>query len=260
MQLRELQRAFQDRVLLGEHAIEPEFHDRHRSDFDARLDVYVGGYRTRLIEALGTTYPVLKAALGDEFEQRMRVYIDSTPSRHYSVRHYGAGVAQHLVATDPGGAGSVLAELARWEWTLADVFDAPDDESLTVAALAAVPPAAWPTLSFALRACVRRFETHTNVVQWWRAANGLCDAPDRLAEAIPVPWLLWRRGVKTLFRSLDEVEATLLDEAGAGATFGMLCERMADTDASAVALRAASLLRGWVADELLVAYSWSNSK
>ena len=253
MSLHELQQAFQDRILSLKRGIEPALNDTHNLDFERRLDAYVGGYRTRLVEALGTTYPVLKSTLGDDaFAQQMRLYIDSRPSRHFSVRHYGGDVAQHVLTSHPTAEGSALADLARWEWTLADVFDASDDEPMTVAALAAVPPAAWPTLSFKLRACVRHFETDTNVVEWWRAANGLCERPHCLADAAPTRWLLWRRGVTTLFRSLDLIEAAALDQAGAGMTFGVICERVANSvSESEVAMRAASLLRGWIAEELI---------
>jgi Putative DNA-binding domain len=261
MQLRELQRAFQARILSLESGIEAQLKDAQNADFDARLDAYVSGYRARLVEALGTTYPVLKATLGeDEFDRQMRLYIDSIASRHYSVRHYGAGIAQHLAREEPGNLGVALSELALWEWTLADVFDAPNEAPLDVTTLATVPPAAWPTVSFTLGATVRRLETRTNVVEWWRAANGLCAKPDALGPAAPAQWLLWRRGVKSLFRSLDPVEAAALADAGNGATFGTLCERLAhDIEDPNVALRAASLLRGWIAEELIARCSWQDT-
>jgi hypothetical protein len=257
MHLRELQHAFQARILSLESGIEPELKEANGADFSARLQAYVGGYRTRLVEVLGTTYPVLKLTLGeDEFDRQMRLYIDSVPSRHYSVRHYGAAIAEHMVSQNPADLGVALSELARWEWTLADVFDAPDDALLDVATLARVPPESWPTVSFSLRASVRRLETQTNVVVWWRAANGLCDRPEALAPAPPAQWLLWRRGVRTLFRSVDPVEAAAFDAARSGATFGAICEQLTQyVDETDVAMRAASLLRGWIAEELIAGYS-----
>ena len=253
MALHELQRAFQARILTFTPGIEPELTDSQDPGFEPRLDAYVDGYRLRLVEALGATYPVVQRTLGEEaFARNMRAYIDAAPSRYYSVRAYGAEVAQHLSADDVAGAGRRLGELARWEWLLADVFDAPDDEALAVAALAAVPPAAWPDLPLRLRACVRRFETSTNSVEWWRAANDLCEQPPALIDTRLTRWLLWRRGTQTLFRSLDELEASLLDAVGAGATFGELCARLAESvDAGEVAGRAAVLLRGWISEELL---------
>jgi hypothetical protein len=262
MQLKDLQRAFQARILSLEPGIEAQLAHAQNADFSARLDAYVGGYRARLIEALGTTYPVLKVTLGDdEFDRRMRLFIDSIPSRHYSVRHYGAGVAEYMATQDLGELGLALSDLARWEWTLADVFDAPDGASLDVTTLATVPPAAWPTVSFTLGATVRRLETRTNVVEWWRAANGLCEKPNALVRSAPTQWLLWRRGVKTLFRSLDPVEAAALADAGNGATFATLCEGLAhEVEEPDVALRAASLLRGWIAEELIAGCSWHDTE
>ena len=256
MRLQELQRAFQARVLLHQEGIEAELNHEDDIDFEARLDTYVEGYRTRLVEALGATYPVLQKTLGsEEFARQMRDYIDTIRSMHYSVREYGADVAQWLKSRSDSGRAKELAELARWEWTLADVFDAHDDQSLEISALATVPPAMWPGLSFTLRACVRRFETQSNIVQWWRAANGLCDQPAKLIDGETSQWLLWRRGVKTFFRSLDTVEAPLLDATRRGSTFGELCEQIApDIPDTEVALRAASLLRGWIAEELIADY------
>jgi hypothetical protein len=185
----------------------------------------------------------------------MRDYIDTTHSKHYSVREYGADIAQWIKSRSDYGQATELSELARWEWTLADVFDAHDDQSLEISALASVPPATWPGLSFTLRACVRRFETQSNIVQWWRGANGLCDQPAKLIEGETSQWLLWRRGVKTFFRSLDTVEAHVLDAARRGSTFSELCEQIApDIPDTEVALRAASLLRGWIAEELIADY------
>ena len=256
MRLQELQRAFQARVLLREEGIEAELNHEDHIDFAPRLDTYVEGYRTRLVEALGATYPVLQKTLGsEEFARQMRDYIDTTRSTHYSVREYGADIAQWQRSRSDYGQGKELAELARWEWTLADVFDARDDPSLEISALATVPPAAWPGLSFTLRSCVRRFETQSNTVQWWRAANGLCDQPAKLIDGETSQWLLWRRGVKSFFRSLDTVEAPLLDAVRRGSTFAELCERIApDVPDTEVALRAASLLRGWIAEELVADY------
>jgi hypothetical protein len=66
--------------------------------------------------------------------------------------------------------------------------------------------------------------------------------------------------VKTLFRSLDPVEAAAFDAAGQGATFGTLCEQLAHhVDETEVAMRAASLLRGWINEELIADCSWQDT-
>ena len=257
MRLPELQQQFQQRVLKRQGPIEPELIGAGEGDFDARLGAYVEGYRSRLVEALGSTYPALKATLGEEkFEQCMRRYIESTPSRHYSVRYYGAALGKMLAEQGEERARGVLTDLARWEWMLAEVFDAPDDDSLNVDALSAVAPDAWARVSFQFRACVRRLEMRSNAVEYWRAANKLCAAPAEFAITAPAQWLLWRRGVSTLFRSVDPIEAMALDGARTGENFGALCERLAScVEETQVAMRAASLLRGWMSEELIGAYT-----
>jgi hypothetical protein len=252
-QLRDLQRAFQARVLGSESGIEAELAGAERPDFHARVDVYAGGYSARLVEALGTTYPALKAALGEsEFERVIREFIAAEPSRYYSVRDYGERVADHLARTGPSVRAHVLAQLARWEWTLAAVFDAADDDPAEVQALAAIPHERWAEVRFRLRACVRRFVTETNAVDWWHAARDQSEAPAEFTREPPVDWLLWRRGVSTVFRSLEPDEAAAVDAARSGASFAVLCERIAEQiGASDAPLRAASLLRGWFAEELI---------
>ena len=256
MRLRELQRAFQNRVLRHRRGIESQLNDSQDEDFEPRLDAYVGGYRTRLIEALAGSFPVLKAALGgDEFEHEMRRYIESTDSRHFSIRNYGETLGERL-QDRVAPRGLVLRELAEWEWRLADVFDAADDAPLDVQKLSAVAPVLWAGLTFSLRACVRCFDSRTNAVQFWRGANGLCDIADELTESPPSRWLIWRRGITTLFRSLAPLESELLEQLRAGASFGLLCERMAlqvgDADAPQ---RTASLLRGWLAEEIILDFA-----
>jgi hypothetical protein len=257
MRLTDLQQQFQHSVLTRERLIGPELIGASGPDFDARLGAYVEGYRSRLVEALGSTYPALKATLGEEmFGQRMREYIESTPSRHYNVRYYGAAVEGLMGAGGEEPMRAVLADLARWEWLLAEVFDAPDDASLGIDALGAVAPSAWAQVRFQFRACLRRIEMRSNAVDYWRAAKELCAAPVEFATAPPAQWLLWRRGTTTMFRSVDPVEALALDGACAGMSFGELCERLTScVDETQVAMRAASLLRGWIAEELITGYT-----
>lgn len=261
MRLADLQQQFQQRVLVRQGLIEPELRGSAAPDFDARLGAYVEGYRSRLIEALGATYPALKATLGEaQFGQSMRDYIESTPSRHYSVRYYGALINEQMAAAGDDRA-RMLADLARWEWLLAAVFDAPDDESLSVEALADVPPDAWASVTFQFRACVRQIDLNSNAVDYWRASKDLCEVPAGVEAAPTSHWLLWRRGVATLFRSVDPVEAIALEAARAGKSFGALCETLAVcVEETQVAMRAASLLRGWLTEELIAAYTLPDAR
>ena len=64
-------------------------------------------------------------------------------------------------------------------------------------------------------------------------------------------WLLWRVDGDAHWRRLDADEAALLQAVFAGETFGDLCERATDFHAHDGPLRAASVLKRWLADGLL---------
>jgi hypothetical protein len=253
MQLRELQSLFQRCVLEGRAGIEAELTGSSGDDFAARLGTYTEGYRIRLLEALETTYPGVKAALGEaEFDRTMRQFIETVPSRHYSIRYYGETVGEFIRATRSATDAEALQDLARWEWVLADVFDAPDDAPISAGHLTAIAPESWPLVAFGLRASVRSVAISSNAVQWWRWAREGGEKPSAFESVPSAGWRLWRQGVRTMFRSMDAAESAALAVAAAGGTFGDMCEAIAaEVGAAEAPLRAASILNGWFADEII---------
>jgi hypothetical protein len=253
MQLQDLQSLFQRCVLEGGAGIEAELKDSEGEDFPARLGTYTEGYRIRLLEALETSYPAVKAALGEaEFERTMREFIEAVPSKHYSIRYYGETLGEFIIATRNETYAEVLQELARWEWVLAEVFDAPDDTPVGSERLTAIAPESWPLVAFVLRASVRTVAIGSNAVQWWRWAREGGDKPSAFESAPAASWRLWRQGVRTLFRSMDAAESAALAVASAGGTFGEICEAIArEVGAADAPLRAASILNGWFSDEII---------
>ena len=255
MELGELQRRFQARVLAAEPGIEAELLPRDPELLGERVDIYALGYASRLVEALGSTFPALQRTLGESgFEELARGFIASSPSQFYSVRDYGGEFPDFLARSGDEPRQRTLAELAAFEWTLAAVFDAADDAPAGVELLQWVPAESWAEVRFAVRASLRRFASTSNAVDHWRAANGLRAAPEALALTPPTEWVLWRAGLTSLFRSLSEVEAAALDAVRNGASFAEVCAGVAMTEGVENApLKAASLLRGWFAEELIAA-------
>ena len=248
--LEALQRDFQD-DLLGRR--DPAFAARLRptskADVETLIGVYRDAYMLRLIEALTDDHPALLAQLGEtEFAALVRAYAAAHPSRHPSIRWFGAALPAFLRDAAPWSEQPWLAELAAFERALRDAFDAADAAPIGIEAMAAVAPEAWPGLRFRFLPSLRRLDLAWSVAATWRDGA----APERL-EA-PLAWAFWRPELVTEYRSLEPDEAWALDAAAAGAPFAELCEGLLPWRAPEQApARAAGLLRAWLDQRLLAA-------
>jgi hypothetical protein len=239
---------FQGYVLGTDSGIAAEIAGGDEAFRRTRLDIYRDAYRLRLIEVLGSDFPVLKSHAGDEwFEAVATGYVAAHPSVSRNVRWFGAAFPGFL-RKQPGHADQpVLADIALFEWTLGLAFDAPDQAAIGFADVAAVAPEAWSGLRFRAHASLRVLELGTNAVAIWKSING--DTPGGPPEPAsePVAWAIWRKALSPYFRSLAPDEAWALSAIREGSGFGEICAGLCDWVAEGeAALRAAQLLRGWV--------------
>lgn len=214
-----------------------------------RLRIHADAYRLRLIEVLANDYPVTATLLGeDRLDAFAIAFIQSHPSTHPSVRHFGRGFADWLQRAR--ATPCKLHEIARFEWLQGEVFDAADAASPTLDAIASLPADAWPGLRLHLQPSLRVIALSCNAPLLVEA-----HAHDRalpaLRNARVADWLLWRSDGDAHWRRLDRDEAALLHAVANGESFGELCERASDFHAHDGPLRAASLLKRWLADGLL---------
>jgi len=245
MKLLELQRAFQSHILHGTGGIEAIVPGSARFDVATRLGVYSGGYAERLIEALAQTYPAVRFALGERtFARLIRTLAHESPSRHFSVRYYGEGLATLIAGALEGPQGRGCRELALWEWDLAAAFDAADAQTVSSADLAAIEPASWPALRFELTPSLHVRTLATNAVEWWKAACADGTRPRRWRARRPAQWVLWRSELAIYFRKLPPAEERMLAAARCGARFDEMCAELEGAEAAPV--RAATLLHGWL--------------
>lgn len=130
-----------------------------------RLAIYARAYYARLVECLQAEFPVMVTALGEElFNEFAFAYLQMYPSRSYTLDHLGRDFAAYLVETRRESGGETdswldfLADLARVEWNIAEVFDGPGVENqplLEVDQLLSVPADRWPAARLiAALACV----------------------------------------------------------------------------------------------------------
>jgi hypothetical protein len=220
-----------------------------------RLAVYANAYFARIHDALREDYGALHAALGDGgFRDLARLYLMAHPPSAFSLRFAG----EQLPAFLAGPIGEPFlqrwpfaAALAALEWAIADVFDAPDDPSLTREALAALPPSAWQEIRFELIGAQRSLElgwpVH-RVREAWDADR----TPPRL-EPEPTRLLIYRTGEEVLHRAVSDAEAHALAALRDGCDFGEVCARVALCTGEAQApARAVAMLERWLADGILL--------
>jgi hypothetical protein len=253
LELAELQRIFQAGLIRGDRSIEDSVAGVNPAQSRVRFDVYRHAYYARLTEALQADFKVLYAYLGMErFPAMVRQYADAHPSRHPSIRWFGRDLADFLSESEPYQSDPQLAEVAAFEWALSLAFDAPDAAVVTLEDMAAISAAAWPASCIQFHPSVQRLDLFFNVGSLWRAVvkENAIPVPQRGEQARP--WILWRRGTTPHYRSLDADETIALDALRNGATFEQACDELCQVvDAEQVAFRFASLLKGWITEELV---------
>jgi hypothetical protein len=253
MQLEKLQRELQAHILSGDETVAESINSTEAVPVATRLRIYSDAYRLRLLEALRDNYPTIHATLGDdEFNTLGNGYIEIHPSRTRSIRWFGDRLADY--AAEQHAEYLWIADIARWEWAIAAAFDAADASALEVAALAQVSPERWASLTFEFHPTLQRLDLDSNVVELYRAYIAETNIPKPEPSDSPTHWLIWRRELNTRYRQLEDDEAAALDLVRDNGTFEEMCERLCEWhEPDAVPLRAATLLKSWIAEGLIVA-------
>jgi len=208
---------------------------------------------------LADDFAALARVLGERaFRELVHTYLRAHPPSHSSLRDAGAELPDFLrdspAAAQTRRQAPFAPDLARLEWALLAAFDAADAPVLPHAALAGVAPERWAELGFVFQPALQLL-TLAFPVDRVRLAHAREDA-ELPAELAPLSTLIcvWRSDERVFHRSLDPIEAEALALARSGASFGRLCEAIAERLSDAQApLRAASLLARWQQDGWLAA-------
>lgn len=248
MDLQRTEHAFQDGLLGHTRDILRTVRGNARESAETMFGVYRNAYWARLVEALGNDFPGLKALMGDEaFDRMARAYVAKHPSQHPSIRWAGRHLGEFLATEAPYRAEPWIADMARFDWALAFAFDAADAPAAGLADLAGVPPEFWGSIRLAFHPTLDAFRISTPVdearPQLLDNADIRLDRAARCARAI----MAWRIEHDVKFRAIDLLEFAALQAMTGGATFGDLCELVAqEADPETAPLRAAQILQGWL--------------
>ncbi|HKZ31970.1 MAG TPA: DNA-binding domain-containing protein [Vicinamibacteria bacterium] len=137
-----------------------------RLSADARVGVYQAMYLPRMLEALESDYPALAHFLGHAAWQRLvRAYVTAHPSRSYTLNELGRRLPE-FVGRARVPRPAFCRDLARLEWAVAEVFDAPETPSLVERDLAAVAPGEWERARLVPVAALRLVELDHDAGTW----------------------------------------------------------------------------------------------
>lgn len=160
-----------------------------------RLAVYADAYYARLLECLRDVYPVVRRALGGELFDELGVdFLRCHPSRSYTLHALGQSFPDHLERIRPARDAAeapdwadFIVDLARFEWSLYEVFDGPgveENPSWDPARLASASPGDWPRLCLRVAPCLRWMQFRFPVNEFYtEARKNLESIPDAPAPS-----------------------------------------------------------------------------
>ncbi len=251
--LKELQSQFQNYLMNGSTLVLPEIVNDKKLSAEKRLKVYFDAYRIRLMEILKLDYPKTHTLLGDDgFEEAFHQYLSQYPSEHFSVRYFGQHFSRFLAQTKPFSESLVFSEMAHFEWAVSYTTDAKDCMIVTPASLSAIPLENWPDLQFQFHPSVINHAFHWDTPQLWQDIENEKPPRQPIAQPVPIRWLFWRKGLKSLFQSCSPAEDKMVLAVLDGKPFGEICECLMDIlPEEEIPMFAAQTLYKWVHEEMI---------
>lgn len=238
-----------------EHLIESD----DRLSAIERLEIYANAYFYRILDCLKEDFPATLATLGvDNFHNLITGYLIEYPPTEPSISYAGRHLSEFLRHHPMRERWPFIAELARLERTLIEVFHAAEAEPLSAEAMRSVAPEDWPALALrthpalAIVDCEWRVDELLREVETAAGENG----QPRDAARAAVSVLVWRHNARVHYRALEQTERAALEVASGGASFAAICEAVAagcvEDDAAAPVALINRLLVRWVGEGLLV--------
>ena len=235
-----------------------------------RLGIYAGAYYARLLECLGEEFPILKQTLGDEaFDGFAFAYLQSYPSRSYTLTKLGENFAKFLAETRPDPeewngetAGDAvgpefpefLVDLAMLEWTFAKVFDGPGVEGqplLDIEELQRIDPEVWPAARLETVPCLKLLTFRFPLNDYYSAIRRKETPPP--PDAAPTWLAVTRRDFVVRRHELTGRQFALLSALQTGESVGAAIERALQVpgdDLSAFAIQLRDWFQIWSAEGL----------
>jgi hypothetical protein len=217
-----------------------------------RVDIYANAYFFRLLECLGEDFPATLAVLGaDSFAAVVKEYLLEHPPTEPSILYAGLYLADFLNDHPFAERWPFIADLARLERAVLDVFHAADAPALSLETLHAVPSEDWPALKLRMHPAVEIVHSEWRISDVLHTVEQGREWTDPEHEEASV--LVWRQNALVNYRNLEPVERDVLVIVSKGASFAAVCEAVAAgaEEPNRVAL-IGRLMARWLADGIIM--------
>ncbi|MCA0406177.1 MAG: DNA-binding domain-containing protein [Proteobacteria bacterium] len=241
-----LQSRFRQALLDPETAVPPEVTSWNGSDPAQRFAVYRNNVTVSLIEALGATFPTVKAMVGEDFFRDMaRVYLRAHPPSSPMMVRFGESFPDFLAGFAPVATLAYLPDLARLEAARRRAFHAADAASLSPEDFASLDPAALPGLVVTLHPSLQVFSARHAAVSLWAAHQGQ-GALEAVDPHVPEEALILRPIYEVDIVPLPLGGASFFDDLRAGYPLGEAATRLAPEAAAHLPLLINTLVQSGV--------------
>lgn len=191
-------------------------------------EVYGGGYRTRIREALAEVYEAVRFVLGESrFAELANTYAERFPSHDYNLSFAGRHLPELLAGWPLTQELPFLPDLARLEWLVCQAFHAFDEPPADLAPLAAMPVKAWAQVRLRFQPSVGLIASAWPIRDIWAARSGPRGTVNVKLVNQPQRVLVCRRGVTVTCELLEEDAFALLQRLAAGEPLGAACGALA---------------------------------
>jgi hypothetical protein len=228
-------------------------HGNERLSAAERVDIYANAYFYRLLDCLGEDFPATLAVMGREnFAVLVKEYLLEHPPTEPSILYAGLYLADFLNDHPFAERWPFIADLARLERAVLDVFHAADATALSLESLHAVPSEKWPALKLRTHPAVEIVHSEWRIADVLHTIDQGREWTDPEHEEASV--LVWRQNALVNYRYLEHAERDALVIVAKGASFAAVCEAVAAgaEELNRVAL-IGQLMARWLADGIIMA-------
>ncbi len=209
-------------------AVPPGLTDPQGRSAGKRFDVYRNNVVMSLIEALQSSFPVIRKLVGDEFFDGMaRLFVRQHPPTSPLLMFYGAEMPGFLAGFEPAAHLGYLPDMARLELAMRRSYHAADATPIDPAALSAIAPERLDAVRITLTPATMLVRSDWPLHAIWRF-----NMVDGAAKPVmrPEDVLILRQGFDPVPHLVPKGGAALIAALIAGQTLGQAAETVTDPD------------------------------